>query len=88
MCQSTPTPVQGQFDPSAFPSAWYELSARLDATLAVAYWFNETLPMQHGMSANQIEMLNRAASLSAAVYDLLELCQQDASRIETQLKGA
>ena len=69
------------------PGAWYDLNVRLEAALAVLYWFNESLPMLDGMTECQQEHINRAGGLAFAAETLLQQCKRDNELVEKQLKG-
>jgi len=83
MC-CTPTPETGNTPPRNIPGALYDLSGRLGAAHAVSSCALDALPMGH----EAYERINHVGHLIAAVQDLLALAEQDAERLEAQLKGA
>lgn len=85
MCQCTPTPVPGKTSIQP-PAAWYDLSGRVSAARAVASCALDSLP--NGLQGIALERANHLGNLVSALQDLLDLCEQDVSRLESQLKGA
>jgi hypothetical protein len=66
------------------PGAWYDLAGRISALQAISSCALEAIP--GGLNAEKQQSANHAASLVAAMQDILGLMQQDANLIETQLK--
>jgi len=67
------------------PGAWYELSGRISAARAVIDCALESLPV--GLQGMQYGRINNTGHLIAAVQYLLDLMDQDSSRLEQQLKA-
>lgn len=64
------------------PGSWYDLTSRISAVQAVASCALEAVPC-----GVEKERGNHAASLIAAMQDLLKLMQQDVNVIEKALRA-
>lgn len=66
------------------PGAWYDLTARIHETQAVASCALESLPC--GLQGMEYVRVNHSSNLIAAMQDLLMLMEKDAEQIAAQMK--
>lgn len=64
------------------PNAWYDLSCRVSAALAVANVCIDYLPAAQGQQEHNCDI---TGNLVVAMHDLLELCQKDVLQLEGDL---
>jgi hypothetical protein len=69
---------------AAMPGAWYDLAGRVKAVQAVASCALEAVP--GGLQGDKYVQSCHAASLIAAMQDILKLMEGDVDLIEAQLK--